>query len=246
MAEQDKIAIVTGGARGIGLEICRELLAKGMTVVAVDLNEENLAAMSDALGNPGEKLRTEKMDVTDSEGFSGLIQKVADEFGQLDVLVNNAGITRDNIAVMLSDDDWDLVMKVNLKSAFIGSRAAAKIMLRQRSGSIVNMSSYSGLEGNRGQANYAASKAGMLGLTKSMAKELAKRSVRVNAVAPGFIQTEMTDVLPQQAKDAALAQIPMNRMGQPGDIAKAVAFLASDDSSYITGQCISVDGGMHT
>ncbi len=246
MAEQDKIAIVTGGARGIGLEICRELLAKSMTVVAVDLNEENLAAMSDALDNPGEKLGTEKMDVTDSEGFSGLIQKVADEFGQLDVLVNNAGITRDNIAVMLSDDDWDLVMKVNLKSAFIGSRAAAKIMLRQRSGSIVNMSSYSGLEGNRGQANYAASKAGMLGLTKSMAKELAKRSVRVNAVAPGFIQTEMTDVLPQQAKDAALAQIPMNRMGQPGDIAKAVAFLASDDSSYITGQCISVDGGMHT
>jgi 3-oxoacyl-[acyl-carrier protein] reductase len=146
----------------------------------------------------------------------------------------------------MSDEDWELVLKVNLTSAFIGVRAAGKIMMRQRSGSIVNMSSYSGLEGNRGQANYAASKAGMLGLMKSAAKELAKRGVRVNAVAPGFIQTEMTDVLPQQAKDMALEQIPMKRFGQPGDIAKAVAFLASDASSYITGQVISVDGGMHT
>ncbi|KKK72615.1 hypothetical protein LCGC14_2902120, partial [marine sediment metagenome] len=151
----------------------------------------------------------------------------------------------DNIVLMLTDEDWDLVLKVNLKSAFIGIRAAGKIMMRQRSGSIINMSSYSGLEGNRGQANYAASKAGMLGLMKSAAKELAKRNVRVNAIAPGFIETDMTDALPQQAKDMALAQIPMNRMGQTLDVAKAVEFLASEASSYITGQVISVDGGMH-
>jgi 3-oxoacyl-[acyl-carrier protein] reductase len=147
---------------------------------------------------------------------------------------------------MMSDEEWDSVLKVNLRSAFIGTREAAKVMMRQRCGSIVNMSSFSGLEGNRGQANYSASKAGMIGLTKSAAKELAKRSVRVNAVCPGFIETEMTKVLPQEAKDVALSMIPMQRMGQPGDIARAVAFLASDASSYITAQTLSVDGGMHT
>jgi len=146
---------------------------------------------------------------------------------------------------MMSDEDWELVLKVNLTSAFIGTREAAKIMMRQRCGSIINMSSYSGREGNRGQGNYAASKAGMIGLSKSAAKELAKRSVRVNCVAPGFIQTDMTDVLPQQAKDMALEQIPMRRFGQPVDIANAVAFLASEASSYVTGQVLSVDGGMH-
>jgi len=244
--QDQKVAIVTGSARGIGLQIARELLSMGMTVVAVDLKEDLLAELAGQLGDPGEKLETRTMDVTDSEGFTALIDDVANKYGRLDVLVNNAGITRDNLVLSLTDDDWDLVLKVNLKSAFIGTRAAAKIMMRQRSGSIINMSSYSGLEGNRGQANYAASKAGMLGLTKSAAKELAKRKVRVNAVAPGFIQTEMTDVLPQQAKDMALEQIPMKRFGQPSDIAKAVGFLASDASAYITGQVLSVDGGMHT
>ena len=246
MAENEKVAIVTGAARGIGLEIARELLSMGMTVVAVDLREDLLAELPAKLNNPGEKLQNAALDVTDSEGFTTLVEETATKHGRLDVLVNNAGITRDNLVLSISDEDWDLVMKVNLKSAFIGTRAAGKVMMRQRSGSIINMSSYSGLEGNRGQANYAASKAGMLGLTKSAAKELAKRGVRVNAVAPGFIQTEMTDVLPQQAKDMALAQIPMQRFGQPSDIAKAVAFLASDASAYITGQVLSVDGGMHT
>jgi len=246
MPDNEKVAIVTGAARGIGREIARELLAMGMTVVAVDLKGDLLAQLPAALGNPGDKLDPRTMDVTDSEGFTKLIEDVAAKHGRLDVLVNNAGITRDNIVLQLSDDDWDLVMKVNLKSAFIGTRAAGKLMMRQRSGSIVFMSSYSGLEGNRGQANYAASKAGMLGLMKSAAKELAKRNVRCNAVCPGFIQTEMTDVLPQQAKDMALQQIPMQRFGQPADVAKAVAFLASDASSYITGQALSVDGGMHT
>jgi len=246
MSENEKVAIVTGGARGIGREIVKELLSMGMTVVAVDMKEDLLKELPAAMGNPGEKLAIAAMDVTNSEGFGKVIDDVAEKYGRLDVLVNNAGITRDNIVLMLTDDDWDLVLKVNLKSAFIGTRAAGKIMMRARKGSIIFMSSYSGLEGNRGQANYAASKAGMLGLMKSAAKELAKRNVRRNAVCPGFIQTEMTDVLPQQAKDMALEQIPMQRFGQPSDIARAVAFLASDASAYITGQTLSVDGGMHT
>ncbi|MCK4601033.1 MAG: 3-oxoacyl-[acyl-carrier-protein] reductase [Phycisphaerae bacterium] len=246
MADNEKIAIVTGGARGIGLEIVRELLGLGMTVIAVDLRDDLLAELPAALGSPGEKLACRKMDVTDSEGFTALIDEVAEKYGRLDVLVNNAGITRDGLLLRMDDSDWELVLKVNLTSAFIGTRAAAKYMIRQRSGSIVNMSSYSGLEGNRGQANYSASKAGLLGLTKTTAKELATKSVRCNAVAPGFIQTEMTDVLPQQAKDMALAQIPLKRLGSPGDVAKAVAYLASDASNYVTGQVISVDGGMHT
>jgi 3-oxoacyl-[acyl-carrier protein] reductase len=243
--DNEKVAIVTGGARGIGLEICRELLSMGMTVVAVDVREETLSEASEKL-QAGDKFVPRVMDVTDSDGFTQLIDEIAETHGHVDVLVNNAGITRDGLLMRMSDDDWDLVIKVNLKSAFIGTRAVCKHMVRQRCGSIINMSSYSGLEGNRGQGNYAASKAGMLGLTKTTAKELAGKNIRCNAVAPGFIQTEMTDVLPQQAKDMALAQIPMGRFGQPGDIARAVAFLASEASAYITGQSLSVDGGMHT
>ncbi|HOD83902.1 MAG: 3-oxoacyl-(acyl-carrier-protein) reductase FabG [Planctomycetes bacterium ADurb.Bin126] len=246
MADKDKVAIVTGAARGIGREIVRELLASGMTVIAVDLREDLLQELPEALGQPGDKLACRTLDVTNSEGFTALVDDVAEKFGRVDVLVNNAGITRDGLLMRMDDKDWDLVLKVNLTSAFYGTRAAAKHMVRQRGGSIVNMASYSGVEGNRGQANYAASKAGMIGLTKTTAKELASKSVRCNAVAPGFIQTEMTDVLPQQAKDMALEQIPMKRFGQPGDIARAVAFLASDASAYITGQVLSVDGGMHT
>ena len=246
MAENEKVAIVTGGARGIGREIVRELLSMGMTVVAVDLKEDLLKELPAALGNPGDKLQTAAMDVTDSEGFTKVIDDIAEKFGRIDVLVNNAGITRDGLLIRMDDNDWDLVIKVNLKSAFIGTRAVGRYMVRQKGGSIVNMSSYSGLEGNRGQANYAASKAGLLGLTKTVAKELASKNVRCNAVCPGFIQTEMTDVLPQIAKDMALEQIPLKRFGKPADIAKAVAFLASDASGYITGQSLSVDGGMHT
>jgi 3-oxoacyl-[acyl-carrier protein] reductase len=246
MVDSDKIAIVTGAARGIGREIARELLAAGMTVVAVDLREDLLGELSEALGDPGEKLQTRVLDVTDGEGFTALVDSVASELGHVDVLVNNAGITRDGLLMRMSDEDWDLVLNVNLKSAFLGTRAVSRHMVRQKGGAIVNMASYSGLEGNRGQANYAASKAGMIGLTKTTAKELAGKNVRCNAVAPGFIETEMTSVLPQQAKDMALAQIPMKRFGQPADIARAVAFLASDISTYITGQVLSVDGGMHT
>jgi len=246
MADSDKVAIVTGAARGIGREICRELLALGMTVVAVDLLEEKFPEMQADLGSPGEKLDCRKLDVTDSEGFTAMVDDAAEKYDHVDVLVNNAGITRDGLLMRMDDKDWDMVLKVNLYVAFYGTRAVSKHMVRQRGGSIVNMASYSGLEGNRGQANYSASKAGMLGLTKTTAVELAGKSVRCNAVAPGFIRTDMTDALAQQAKDIALSMIPLKRMGEASDVARAVAFLASDASSYITGQVLSVDGGMHT
>jgi len=246
MADSNKIAIVTGAARGIGLEIVRQLLAADMTVVAVDLNAELLDTLPETLGNPGDKLETKALDVTDSDGLTAMVEEIADKHGRIDVLVNNAGITRDGLLMRMTDEDWNLVLNVNLTSAFVGTRAVCRHMVRQKSGSIINMASYSGIEGNRGQANYAASKAGMIGLTKTTAKELATKNIRCNAVAPGFIQTEMTDVLPQQAKDMALAQIPLKRFGKPADIACAVAFLAGDESTYITGQVLSVDGGMHT
>lgn len=246
MAEDTKVAIVTGAARGIGLEIARALLADGMTVVAVDLQEALLAELPGKLGDPGDKLATRTLDVTDSEGFSAMVDEVAETYGRIDVLVNNAGITRDGLLMRMEDSDWEIVLKVNLFSAFYGTRAVCRHMLRQRSGSIINMASYSGIEGNRGQANYAASKAGLIGLTKTTAKEFASKNIRCNAVAPGFIATEMTEAMPQQAKDIALSLIPLKRMGKPADIANAVAFLASDKSAYITGQVLSVDGGMHT
>jgi 3-oxoacyl-[acyl-carrier protein] reductase len=245
MLDNEKIAIVTGAARGIGREIARELLGMGMTVVAADVRDDLLAALPEALGNPGEKLLGRKLDVTNSEAFTALADEVAEKYGRIDVLVNNAGITRDGLLLVMEDKDWELVLKVNLTSAFFGTRAASKHMFRKRSGSIINMASYSGIEGNRGQANYSASKAGLIGLTKTTAKELAGRNVRCNAVAPGFIKTDMTEALPPQAKDIALGLIPLKRMGLPTDIARAVAFLASDDASYITGQVLSVDGGMH-
>ncbi len=241
--DNEKVAIVTGGARGIGLEICRELLDVGMAVTAVDISAENLEKAQAELAC--DKFATVALDVTDSEGFEKLVSDVVEKHGRVDVMVNNAGITRDNIVIMMSDEDWDLVLKVNLKSAFIGTREAGKVMMRQRCGSIINMSSYSGLEGNRGQGNYAASKAGMIGMSKSAAKELAKRNVRVNCICPGFIKTEMTDAISQEAKDIALTMIPMQKMGNPSNIAKGVAFLACDASEYITGQTLSIDGGMH-
>jgi len=246
MADKDKVAIVTGAGRGIGREIARKLLGMGMTVVAIDLRQDLMDELPASLDDPGDKLDCRNLDVTDGKGLTELVGDVVSKHGHLDVLVNNAGILRDGLLMRMSDEDWDMVLKVNLTSAFLGTRAAAKYMVRQRNGSIINMSSYSGLEGNRGQANYSASKAGMLGLTKTTAKELASKNIRCNAVAPGFIETEMTKTLPQQAIDIGLSQVPMHRMGQPEDVANAVAFLASDASSFITGQVLSVDGGMHT
>jgi 3-oxoacyl-[acyl-carrier protein] reductase len=244
---QQPVAIVTGGSRGIGLEIARELVrSHGMKVVIVDIAEKQIAALPETFGDGAEHVDGRVMDVTDAEGFTGLIDDVAERYGRVDVLINNAGITRDGLLMRMSDDDWTDVIRINLTSAFIGCRAAAKHMVRQRGGSIVNISSYAGVAGNRGQANYSASKAGLLGLTKTVAKELAGKNVRCNAVAPGFIRTDMTDVLPQKAKDMALSFIPLQRMGEATDVAKAVAFLASDASGYITGQVLSVDGGMRT
>ncbi|MDY7010092.1 MAG: 3-oxoacyl-ACP reductase FabG, partial [Planctomycetota bacterium] len=229
MAENEKVAIVTGASRGIGLEITRQLLGMGMTVVAVDIREDLLGEMADKLPGLGEKLDTRVQDVTDSEGFTVVIDAVAEKYRRIDVLVNNAGITRDGLLMRMSDEDWDLVLKVNLTSAFIGTRAVARHMVRRREGVIINMASFSGIEGNRGQANYSSSKAGLIGLTKTTAKELAGKNVRANAIAPGFIATEMTDALPQQAKDIALDLIPLKKMGQPSDVARVVAFLACDD-----------------
>jgi 3-oxoacyl-[acyl-carrier protein] reductase len=246
MTDNEKIAIVTGAGRGIGLEIARKLLSLGMTVVAVDLKDDLLSELPGKLDSPGEKLLCKSLDVSDSEGFTKLVDDLAEQFGHVDVLVNNAGITRDGLLMRMEDADWELVLKINLFSAFYGTRAVSKYMVRQRGGSIINMASYSGVEGNRGQANYSASKAGLIGLTKTTAKELASKSIRCNAVAPGFIATEMTEAMPQQAKDIALSLIPLKRMGLPEDIANAVGFLASEASNYVTGQVLSVDGGMHT
>jgi len=245
MAEQDKVAIVTGASRGIGLEIARELLGMGMTVVAVDIREDLLGGLAGELGELAAKLDTRCQDVTDSDGFTALIDAVQEKYDRIDVLVNNAGITRDGLLMRMSDEDWQLVLTVNLTSAFIGTRAVARHMIRRRDGVIINMASFSGIEGNRGQANYSASKAGMIGLTKTTAKELAGKNVRANAIAPGFIATDMTEALPQQAKDVALSLIPLKRMGRPSDVARTAAFLASDAAAYVTGQVISVDGGMH-
>ena len=241
------VAIVTGGSRGIGLEIARQLVRTlGMKVVIIDIVQAQIDELPSAFGEGAEHVDGRVMDVTDSEGFPRLIEDIARQYGRIDVLVNNAGITRDGLLMRMSDDDWGKVIAVNLTSAFLGTRAVAKHMVRQRSGSIINISSYAGVAGNRGQANYSASKAGLLGLTKTTAKELAGKNIRCNAVAPGFIQTDMTEVLPPQAKDMAMAQIPLKRFGQTSDVAHAVAFLASDRSAYMTGQVLSVDGGMHT
>jgi 3-oxoacyl-[acyl-carrier protein] reductase len=241
-----KIAIITGGSRGIGLETARELVRRhGMHVIVADIAADQINQLGETFGEGAEHVEGHVVDVTDSDAFTKLVDDVAERHGRIDVLVNNAGITRDGLLMRMSDEDFDRVITVNLKSAFIGTRAVSKYMMRQKGGVIVNISSYAGVAGNRGQANYSSSKAGLLGLTKSTAKELAGKNVRCNAVAPGFIRTDMTDAVPQQAKDVAMTLIPLKRMGDAVDVARAVAFLASDDAVYITGQVLSVDGGMH-
>jgi len=242
-----KVAIVTGGSRGIGLEIARALVHRlDMTVVIVDIVAEQIENLAATFGDGAEHVDGRVLDVTDSAGFTKLVEDVAEQYGHIDVLVNNAGITRDGLVLRMSDADFEDVIRINLTSAFYGSRAVAKYMVRQRGGAIVNISSFAGVAGNPGQANYSASKAGMLGLTKTLAKELAVKNVRCNAVAPGFIKTDMTDKLSDKQKEAAMQFIPLRRMGLPEDIARAVVFLASEDSDYVTGQVLCVDGGMHT
>ena len=240
-----KIVIVMGASRGIGRAIALEFGTNGATVV-VNYNssegpaQEVLALIKEAGGDG----MIYQADVSDDEQVTAMVKTVTKEYGQLDILVNNAGTTRDNVIMMLKPEDFDTVINTNLRSAWLCSKAASRTMMRKRTGRIINITSVVGISGNGGQTNYSASKAGMIGLTKSLAKEIASRGVTVNAVAPGFIGTDMTSDLADDVKETAISHIPLGRMGEPSDIAKAVAFLASDDAKYITGQVLVVDGGM--
>lgn len=240
-----KIVLVTGGSRGIGRAIALELGRQGATIV-VNYNNNEAAAEAvvseiKATGGDGQAYGC---DVSDADQVTEMFKAITKEYGRLDILVNNAGTTRDNVIMMLKPEDFDIVIDTNLRSAWLCSKAASRTMMKQRSGRIINITSVVGIAGNGGQTNYAASKAGLIGLTKSLAKEIAPRGVTVNAVAPGFIETDMTAELSEEIKKAAIDHIPLGRMGSPEDVAKAVAFLAGDAAAYITGQVIVVDGGM--
>ncbi len=246
MARLDgSVALVTGGSRGIGAAICRRLAADGASVVVNYAGNESAAqAIVDEINSAGGRAIAIQADVSDTTACTDLVHRVAQEFGSLDIVVNNAGIARDGLLMRMSDADWSAVIDTNLTGVFAITRAAAKIMIKQRSGAIVNVTSVIGLVGNAGQGNYAAAKAGVIGLTKSAAKELSSRNVRVNAVAPGFIETDMTAELSDKVRESAQSEIALKRFGSPQDVAAAVAFLASSDASYITGQTLAVDGGM--
>ena len=241
---EGKVAVVTGAARGIGRAIAERLARDGADVVVCDLQAEWLAETAGAIEALGRKALPVAVDVGDGESVAACIAETVKAFGRVDIMVNNAGITKDTLLVRMSDADWDDVLRVNLKGTFLFTRAVAKHMMKQRGGAIVNIASVIGLIGNAGQCNYAASKAGVIALTKSTAKELAARGVRVNAIAPGFISSKMTDALSQEIREQMLANIPLARFGEPEDVAKAVAFLASDEAGYVTGQVLSVNGGM--
>jgi 3-oxoacyl-[acyl-carrier protein] reductase len=243
MSEQ-RVALVTGGSRGIGAAIVKRLAADGFFVVALARDAAKLAEVVAQTTEASGNAEAVVCDISDAKALAAAVEAVADKHGRLDVLVNNAGITRDGLVLRMDDEDFDLVINTNLKSAFVAIRAAARSMMRGKWGRIINISSVSGVAGNAGQANYAASKAGMIGLAKSVAKELAGKNITCNVVAPGFITTDMTDVLNDQIKDQVKQFIPLKRFGQPQEIAAAVSFLAGPDSGYITGQVLLVDGGM--
>ena len=245
MTMKESVALVTGGSRGIGRAICLELARQGASV-AVNYagNEQAALETVEACRALGVEAEAFQADVADPAACEELVKAVKDRFGHLDILVNNAGITRDGLLMTAKAEDFDKVLDTNLKGAYFCMKAASKVMMRQRYGRIISMSSVVGLRGNAGQTSYSASKAGILGLTKSAAKELATRGVTVNAVAPGFIDTDMTSVLPENAKNAMLSTIPMGHPGAPEDVAQAVAFFARPESAYITGQVLCVDGGM--
>lgn len=241
----NQVAIVTGAGRGIGQAIALRLAAEGCRVAAVSRTEKNAENTAEEINAQYAGLaKAYTVDVADHGAVKALAEKILAEFSRLDILVNNAGLTRDGLSMRMSEENWDLVLDTNLKGAFNFIQAVERPMMKQRGGRIINIASVAGLTGNAGQANYAASKAGLLGLTKTIARELATRGITCNAVAPGFITTDMTDVLSQEIKDAVLKNIPMGRFGLTDDIAAAVAFLASNEAAYITGQCLTVDGGM--
>ena len=240
---EGRVSIITGGARGIGKAIAMELADAGSDIVIFDVLDEGVDTARE-IEKKGRKAGFYKVDITDLDAVNSVVEKVLEEFGRIDILVNNAGITRDTLLMRMEESDFDLVIKVNLKGTFNCTKAVLKPMMKARWGRIINISSIIGLMGNAGQANYAASKAGIIGFTKSVAKELGKRNITVNAIAPGFIRTPMTDRLSDDVKEGYFKLIPLGRFGEPEDVAKVVRFLASDDAGYITGQVIQVDGGL--
>ncbi|MCK9617920.1 MAG: 3-oxoacyl-[acyl-carrier-protein] reductase [Lentimicrobiaceae bacterium] len=244
---EGKTALITGASRGIGKSIALTFAKEGADIAFSDLfYDDNTIALENELREMGIKAKGFASDASSYNDGEKLINDVVQEFGKIDILVNNAGITRDNLLMRMNESDWDLVIKVNLKSIFNLTKAIQKVMLKQRFGSIINMSSVVGIEGNAGQSNYSASKAGLIGFTKSIAQELGSRNIRCNAIAPGFIETEMTAKLPEDVRKSWAEKIPLRRGGKPQDVANVALFLASDLSDYITGQVISVCGGMHT
>jgi 3-oxoacyl-[acyl-carrier protein] reductase len=244
-AQTSPVAVITGGTRGIGLAIATRLASDGFDLLLTYRGDAEAAARAEeSLASTGRTIKVIAADVSTAEGAKETIETATKELGRLDVLVNNAGITRDNLIMRMSEEDWDAVLTTNLKGAFLTSKAAVRPMLRQRSGRIINLTSVVGITGNAGQANYAAAKAGLIGLTKTLAKEVGSRGITVNAVAPGFIDTRLTDILPDELKAKLLESTPLGRFGSVEDIANAVAFLASDQASFITGHVLSVDGGL--
>jgi 3-oxoacyl-[acyl-carrier protein] reductase len=240
-----KVAVVTGASRGIGRSISLALAAQGAKIVAVDLDLAATEEVVEELKKMGVEAVAVRGNVTVADDAEQMVEAAVKAFGRVDILVNNAGITRDGLLVRMKEEDWDAVLTVNLKGAFLCTKAVSRVMTKQRSGRIINIASIVGQMGNAGQANYCASKAGLIGLTKSNARELAKRSITVNAVAPGFIATAMTDALSEKVREELTSQIPLERLGSPEDIANAVVFLAAESSGYITGQVIAVNGGMY-
>jgi 3-oxoacyl-[acyl-carrier protein] reductase len=244
MRLENKVALITGGARGIGRAIALCFAKEGADIVIWDVNIQEAEKTSQDIQALGSKAFAQAVDVTDYEKVEEATNKILDKYGKVDILVNNAGITKDNLLLRMSEADWDAVLDVNLKGTFNCTKSVSKAMLKQRLGRIINIASIIGIIGNAGQANYSASKAGIIALTKTTAKELASRNINVNAVAPGFIQTEMTAKLPKDVKEKMQGAIPAGRFGSPDDVAKACLFLASEEAGYITGQTIVVDGGM--